>query len=231
MGAGGFDVVACLSDCSVALPFLHQRHAFEGGADFVLAEALDIDPVFFVLVDDEERGFTAFVGFCTFVVFAEEIYQFLVVELEEGTVHSHVLLPYQQLIEQIIDASRDDPCKIYILPEIPIKSILLLLPPYIFLPFPATTTPDHTIPVTSEHRIRLATPRLPIRKYRNIISFYSLRDTGCKIMEDILLGVGGGEYTVEFLAHGVVVGGGDLEDLGKGRGTLSVQVMQVGEES
>ena len=50
-------------------------------------------------------------------------------------------------------------------------------------------------------------------------------------MEDILLGVGGGEYTVEFLAHGVVVGGGDLEDLGKGRGTLSVQVMQVGEES
>jgi hypothetical protein len=141
-----------LPDHSIPLPPLHEFQALLGVFHHDFVEAFDVDPILFVLVNEE------LLLLCCLWVFLKQVCHILIVNLEEGAVDFDELpsLLYQS-VEQQVDAPRNYSTVVFILLNAPQKGRLLLFS-FLRRGFPS----DDVAPVASEHSMRLSASSLTV---------------------------------------------------------------------
>ena len=151
-------VVAGLAHVAVFFAALEQHEALGEVLALELLimkryqEALDVGAVLLVLVDGERDGRA---------LALEQVVDLLVVDLNEGDLHSELYAFLLYLLENVMDGPGNDAREVLIYRDRLVERVLLdFAAPFLL----------QTLPVGAEHGVRLARARLAVSHYRQVVA-------------------------------------------------------------
>jgi hypothetical protein len=146
-------------------------------SDCILRETFYKDTIEFGLVKIECMWFMEIL---------QQIIYFLVVDLQEGTIHFEFkvgsIFIYLDIVEELVDGSRDDACEVLVSGEVLEKGVLLFLVLVVL-----EVLGDVLLPIAAEHGVGFSRARLAIGEDSHVVALWDFGEGGGKFGEDILL--------------------------------------------